>query len=90
MTPLPPKLRYLALGDSYTIGESVAVDERWPVQLVAALRGQGIVIADPEIVAKTGWTTAELAEGIAQAQPEAAIRFGFAADWGEQPVSRAE
>ena len=70
MTPLPPKLRYLALGDSYTIGESVAVDERWPVQLVAALRGQGIVIADPEIVAKTGWTTAELAEGIAQAQPE--------------------
>lgn len=70
MTPLPPELRYLALGDSYTIGESVAVDERWPVQLVAALRAQGMAIGDPEIIAKTGWTTAELAEGIAQAQPQ--------------------
>lgn len=70
MTPLPPELRYLALGDSYTIGESVAVDERWPVQLVAAMRAQGLAIADPEIIAKTGWTTAELAEGIAQAQPQ--------------------
>jgi lysophospholipase L1-like esterase len=70
MKPMPPELRYLALGDSYTIGESVAVDERWPVQLVAALRAQGIVIGDPEIIAKTGWTTGELAEGIAQAQPQ--------------------
>ncbi|MCA9920083.1 MAG: SGNH/GDSL hydrolase family protein [Anaerolineales bacterium] len=70
MTPLRSELRYLALGDSYTIGESVAVDERWPVQLVAALRAQGMAIGDPEIIAKTGWTTAELAEGIAQAQPQ--------------------
>lgn len=63
-------LRFLALGDSYTIGESVAENERWPVQLVAALRQQGIHMADPEIVAKTGWTTAELTEGITQATPE--------------------
>ncbi|MBK7893558.1 MAG: SGNH/GDSL hydrolase family protein [Anaerolineaceae bacterium] len=70
MTSLPPELRYLALGDSYTIGESVAVAERWPVQLVAALREQGMAIAEPEIIAKTGWTTAELAEGIALAQPQ--------------------
>lgn len=63
-------LRYLALGDSYTIGESVAEGERWPVQLVAALRGQGVNISDPEIIAKTGWTTSELAQGIAQAEPQ--------------------
>ncbi len=63
-------LRYLALGDSYTIGESVAEAEQWPVQLVAALRKQGVNIGDPEIIAKTGWTTRELAQGIAQAEPQ--------------------
>ncbi len=63
-------LRYLALGDSYTIGESVAENERWPVQLVAALRQQGVNMAEPEIVARTGWTTAELAQGIAEAGPQ--------------------
>lgn len=53
--------RFLALGDSYTIGEGVAASGRWPVQLVAALRGSGIAIGEPEIVATTGWTTDELA-----------------------------
>lgn len=52
--------RFLALGDSYTIGEGVAESERWPVQLVARLRGEGIDVADPVIVATTGWTTDEL------------------------------
>lgn len=52
--------RYLALGDSYTIGEGVAPAERWPVQLAAALRARGLAIGDPVIVARTGWTTAEL------------------------------
>ena len=58
------QLRYLALGDSYTIGESVAEADRWPVQLVARLRAAGIPIAEPQIVAQTGWTTAELMVGI--------------------------
>ena len=63
---------FLALGDSYTIGEGVAPGERWPAQLTARLRGEGIDIADPQIVAKTGWTTDELAaamEGSAFAPP---------------------
>ena len=51
---------FLALGDSYTIGEGVAPSERWPAQLVARLRNEGIDIADPVIVATTGWTTDEL------------------------------
>jgi lysophospholipase L1-like esterase len=52
--------RFLALGDSYTIGEGVPADDNWPHQLAAALRAQGSAIAEPEIVARTGWTTDEL------------------------------
>nr|WP_325311146.1 SGNH/GDSL hydrolase family protein [Longimicrobium sp.] len=62
-------LRYLALGDSYTIGEGVAPEERWPTQLAAMLRARGIGVADPEIVATTGWTTDELDAGIDAAAP---------------------
>ncbi|MDQ3206248.1 MAG: SGNH/GDSL hydrolase family protein [Pseudomonadota bacterium] len=53
-------LSYLALGDSYTIGEGVAECGRWPVQLAAALRAEGIPLAAPRIIATTGWTTDEL------------------------------
>lgn len=52
--------RFLALGDSYTIGEGVASSGNWPHQLATALRAQGVAIAEPEIVARTGWTTDEL------------------------------
>ncbi len=58
-------LSYLALGDSYTIGESVETSERWPVQLVQKLREQGVPMENPEIIAKTGWTTDELKAAIA-------------------------
>ncbi len=58
------KLNYLALGDSYTIGESVAEDERFPVQLVKRLKADSIDIGDPVIIAKTGWTTDELSAAI--------------------------
>lgn len=53
-------LRFLALGDSYSIGEGVADDERWPAQLARRLRASGVAIEDPEVVARTGWTTDEL------------------------------
>jgi lysophospholipase L1-like esterase len=52
---------YLALGDSYTIGEAVAEDLRWPVQLVAGLNRREFHFDPPEIIATTGWTTDELA-----------------------------
>ncbi len=62
-------LRFLALGDSYTIGEAVQPAERWPVQLAALLRERGTDATDPEIIAQTGWTTDELAAAIAERSP---------------------
>lgn len=57
-------LKYLALGDSYTIGESVGYQERWPVMLQKSLNNIGVEIAELKIVAVTGWTTSELLSGI--------------------------
>jgi lysophospholipase L1-like esterase len=51
---------YLALGDSYTIGEAVRLDKNFPYQLVQQLRNNGYDFHAPEILAKTGWTTDEL------------------------------
>lgn len=62
-------LRFLALGDSYTIGEGVPEADRWPAQLVERLRRIGLAVADAEIIARTGWTTDELAQGINDRQP---------------------
>jgi lysophospholipase L1-like esterase len=60
--------RFLALGDSYTIGEGVAVDERWPAQLARRLRARGVDLDEPEIIAQTGWSTDELAGAMDAAQ----------------------
>ena len=54
------KRTYLALGDSYTIGQSVAVNERFPVQTVTMLNNLGANFKQPEIIAQTGWTTGNL------------------------------
>ena len=62
-----PVSRFLALGDSYTIGEHVPVKHRWPSQLVRLLEAKGIP-AEVTIIASTGWTVDELWEGI-QANP---------------------
>jgi lysophospholipase L1-like esterase len=59
---------YLALGDSYTIGEGVALHESFPYQTVQLLRKAGLHFNAPEIVAKTGWTSLELAEHILHTQ----------------------
>src|SRR4028118_1888394 len=55
---------YLALGDSYTIGESLALYESYPYQTVQLLRKAGHNFNAPEILAKTGWTTDDLKKGI--------------------------
>jgi lysophospholipase L1-like esterase len=60
----PARRGFLALGDSYTIGEGVPESERWPVQLAALLRARGVAIDAPRIIATTGWTTDELDAGI--------------------------
>ena len=69
------QLSYLALGDSYTIGEGIDAAGRWPVQLAAALRTHGIDLADPRILATTGWTTDELWAAMDAAEPLGAWDF---------------
>lgn len=59
---------YLALGDSYTIGEGVSENERYPVLLQDSLEASGIHLSDLQIIARTGWTTDELSEAIDQAE----------------------
>ena len=59
---------YLALGDSYTIGEQVMLAESFPYQAVQLLRKAGKQFAAPEIIAKTGWTTDELLQHMATTQ----------------------
>ena len=63
------ELTYLALGDSYTIGESVPEAGRWPVQLAERMAGEGFDFAPPLIIARTGWTTDELMAGIDKENP---------------------
>lgn len=55
---------YLALGDSYTIGEAVPEASRWGEQLAWLLRREGMAVSSPRIIARTGWTTAELMQAI--------------------------
>ena len=62
-------LSYLALGDSYTIGEGIAADDAWPRQLAAQLRDAGIALADPHVIATTGWSSCELSAAIDAAAP---------------------
>jgi lysophospholipase L1-like esterase len=57
-------LNYLALGDSYTIGEAIDLAGSFPFQLVNLLRDKNLSFDDPKIIAKTGWTTGELIEAV--------------------------
>jgi len=57
-------ISYLALGDSYTIGQSVPTSQRWPVLLSKALRAEGHNIETPKIIAKTGWRTDNLLDAM--------------------------
>ena len=59
--------RFLSLGDSYTAGEGVKPQASWPHQLARLLVNSGIPVEKPRVVARTGWTTADLIEGVRQA-----------------------
>lgn len=91
----PPKT-FLALGDSYTIGESVAENERWPVQLVAQLNAMGINVGAPKIIAKTGWRTDNLKKAIiddfelADSYDMVSLLIGVNNQYQERPISDYE
>lgn len=63
-------LTYMALGDSYTIGQNVTEPARYPVQAATMLIAMGIKVNNPDIIAITGWTTKDLLNGIASAKPK--------------------
>ncbi|SMC72526.1 SGNH/GDSL hydrolase family protein [Pedobacter africanus] len=60
-------ISYLALGDSYTIGEAVPAAGSFPYQLAGRLRVEQIIVEEPHIVATTGWTSSELQAAIKNA-----------------------
>jgi len=62
-------MKYLALGDSYTIGELVESKDNFPHQIVSLLEKQNIQLTLDKIIAVTGWTTGELNEAIAKEKP---------------------
>lgn len=66
---------YLALGDSYTIGESVPTTQNFPNQVVTLLRNEKIPFEDPTIIATTGWTTDELADQLTKVRLRVPYRF---------------
>ena len=65
---IPPEtevIDILALGDSYTIGQSVPADKNFPNQLADSLRSEGLQVNKPKIIAQTGWRTDNLQSAIA-------------------------
>jgi lysophospholipase L1-like esterase len=68
-------MTYLALGDSYTIGEAVQLHESFPYQVVQLLRREHLAFNAPEIIAKTGWTTDELLSAISFYRFESSYDF---------------
>ena len=65
-------LSFLALGDSYTVGEGVPTRETWPSVVAHRLRADGVPLADPTVIATTGWTTDELDAAITERERDLA------------------
>lgn len=62
--PQKEEINYLALGDSYTIGQGVEEHQRWPNQLIEKLKSNNYLVDKTGIIAKTGWTTRNLLDAI--------------------------
>lgn len=73
--PVADTLRYLALGDSYTIGTSVDPKDRFPVQLAGRLGVEGLPVAAPLIVARVGWSTGDLLAALEREPPKGKFDF---------------
>lgn len=69
MHPAAP-LRFLALGDSYTVGEGIFPEESWPYLLAQRLTSSGFPCSPPDIIAKSGWSSDELLAAIEAANPQ--------------------
>jgi hypothetical protein len=65
----------LSIGDSYTIGEGMSPEERFPNQTISILKASGIYFDEPKIIAKTGWTTDELMAAIHEENPKSDYDF---------------
>lgn len=70
MEAIESGFRFLALGDSYTIGEGVEADKSWPFQLTEKLTAMDYGVSDLRIIAKTGWTTRDLINATADIQDD--------------------
>ena len=92
--PRLQNLEYLALGDSYTIGEGVSEELRWPNQLARELTGVNIEIEKVEIIAKTGWTTRDLLNGIEASAPGkhdlVSLLIGVNNQYQKRPIEQFE
>ena len=68
---------YLALGDSYTIGEQVPASENFPNQAAAMMKDDSVNFHLERIIAKTGWTTDELEAGIIASDETEPLRSSY-------------
>lgn len=73
--PLDTVNNYLALGDSYTVGQYVQKGKSFPSQLVQMLRIKNVSVNDPEIIAVTGWTTQDLLNALQASPPKQTYSF---------------
>ncbi len=86
-------VRFLALGDSYTIGQSVSYKDRWPSQLADSLEELGYQVDTVAFISKTGWRTDDLAFGINQVQPDSnynmvSLLIGVNNQYQGEPITR--
>ncbi|TXK44839.1 SGNH/GDSL hydrolase family protein [Pontibacter qinzhouensis] len=91
--PTASERTYLALGDSYTIGEGVPEADRWGVLLAELLREHGVSVATPSTIARTGWTTSELSQAVTEANLQqkydmVSLLIGVNNQYRGQPVER--